>query len=115
MAEINRFIKDGQVAVAYSPGYGAGWASWASWAKPDVMETLLFHPDIIQMILDGRREEINEDWLVEHFGEAFKNSCWGGNDQLEVEWLPIGTLFRVHEYDGSESIVTLDDDIYFKA
>lgn len=112
MAEVNRYIKDGKVAVAYSPGYGAGWASWA---KQDVMETLLFHPDIIQMILDGREEEINEDWLIEHFGEAFRNVYIGGNDQLEIEWLPIGTLFRVHEYDGSESIVILDDDIHFKA
>ena len=112
MAEVNRYIKDGKVAVAYTPGFGAGWASWA---KQDVMETLLFHPDIIQMILDGREEEINEDWLVEHFGEAFRNVYCGGNVQLDVEWLPIGTVFRVHEYDGSECIVTLDDDIYFKA
>ena len=112
MAEVNRFIKDGKGAVAYSPGYGAGWASWA---KQDVMEILLFHPDIIQMILDGREEEMNEKWLIEHFGEAFRNVYCGGNGQLEVEWLPIGTLFRVHEYDGSESIVILDDDIHFKA
>ena len=112
MAEVNRYIKDGKVAVAYSPGYGAGWASWA---KQDVMETLLFHPDIIQMILDGREEEMSEDWLIEHFGEAFKNVYCGGNDQLVVKWLPIGTVFRVHEYDGSECIVILDDDIHFKA
>lgn len=112
MAEVNRYIKDEKVAVAYSPGYGAGWATWAN---QDVMETLLFHPDIIQMILDDRAEEMNNDWLIEHFGETFKNVYCGGNDQLEVEWLPIGTLFRVHEYDGSESIVILDDDIYFKA
>jgi hypothetical protein len=25
-------------------------------------------------------------------------------DDLEVAWLPVGTAFRIHEYDGSESI-----------
>jgi hypothetical protein len=28
----------------------------------------------------------------------------GGMDDLEVAWLPVGTAFRIHEYDGSESI-----------
>ena len=49
MAEVNRFIKDGKVAVATPrcfPGYGAGWASWA---KQDVMETFVvpsrYHSD----------------------------------------------------------------------
>jgi hypothetical protein len=28
----------------------------------------------------------------------------GGMQDLIIEWLPEGTLFRIHEYDGSESI-----------
>jgi hypothetical protein len=28
----------------------------------------------------------------------------GGMDSLEIAWLTVGTMFRVHEYDGSESI-----------
>jgi hypothetical protein len=28
----------------------------------------------------------------------------GGMDSLEIAWLPEGTLFRINEYDGSESI-----------
>ena len=23
-----KYIKDGKVAVAYSPGFGAGWSTW---------------------------------------------------------------------------------------
>jgi hypothetical protein len=33
----------------------------------------------------------------------------GGARDLRIEWLPIGTLFRVDEYDGSESITTTSE------
>lgn len=28
MSNVEKYIKDGMVAVAISPGYGAGWSSW---------------------------------------------------------------------------------------
>ena len=33
----------------------------------------------------------------------------GGMDSLKIEWLPEGTLFRINEYDGSESIEVKED------
>ena len=47
-----KYIKDGKVAVAYSPGYGAGWSTWES--NNALKDTMVFHPDIIKMILDGK-------------------------------------------------------------
>lgn len=104
-----KYIKDGQVAVAYSPGYGAGWATWNS----DKLETLIFHPDIINMILSNKQSEIDKNWLVEHFGEEFKNVYCGGVSNLSIEWVPVGTQFRIDEYDGYESVIELiNDNIY---
>ena len=34
--------------------------------------------------------------------------CGGGMD-LEIQWLPIGTKFRVTEYSGSEGIELADE------
>ena len=34
---------------------------------------------------------------------------------LEVEWIDEGTLFRIHEYDGWESIEYYDIEDYFMA
>ena len=31
---MNKVIRDGKVAVLYSPGYGAGWYSW-NWNHPE--------------------------------------------------------------------------------
>lgn len=106
-----KYIKNGKVAVAYSPGYGAGWSTWEF--DDELKETLLFHPDIINMILSNKQSEIDKDWLVEHFGEKFKNVYCGGASNLSIKMLSIGTQFRIDEYDGSESVIELaNDNIY---
>ena len=102
-----KYIKDGKVAVAYSPGFGAGWSTWND---NELAETLLFHPDIINMILSNKQSEIDNDWLVEHFGEEFKDVYCGGVSNLSIEWLPVGTQFRIDEYDGSEGVIELQND-----
>lgn len=113
MNDIKKYIKDGKVAVAISPCYGGAWSSWED--KPDLKATLLFHPDIIQMILDGRRLEITNKWLIEHFGEEYKYVYVGGNKHLIVEWVAVGAKFRIHEYDGSERVVLYEDENWFIA
>lgn len=97
-----KYIINGKVAVAYSPGFGAGWSTWND---DELAETLLFHPDIINMVLSNRQSEINTDWLVEHFGEEFKDVYRGGASNLSIKWVPVGTQFRIDEYDGSESVI----------
>lgn len=105
-----KYIKDGQVAVAYSPGFGAGWSTWNYGESTDI---LIFHPDIINMILSNKQSEIDNDWLVEHFGEEFKDVYCGGVDSLRIKWILVGTQFRIDEYDGSESVIELaNDNIY---
>jgi len=103
-----KYIKDGQVAVAYSPGFGAGWSTWES--NNDLKDTMVFHPDIIKMILDGRQSQIDEDWLVEHFGSEYERVYTGGAYKLKIEWIKVGTPFRIDEYDGSEHVIKLQDD-----
>jgi hypothetical protein len=112
-----KYIKDGRVAVAYSPGYGAGWSSWNTNMFPDkeVEDTLLFHPEIIKMILNGRQKEITTSWLVEHFGKEYENVYTGGAYKLKIDWVPIGRTFRIDEYDGSECIIFIESDKVFQA
>ena len=108
-----KYIRNGQVAVAYSPGYGAGWSTWES--NQELVETLIFHPDIINMILSNKQSEIDNDWLVEHFGEKFKNVYCGGVNNLSIQLIPVGTQFRIDEYDGNESVIPLESDNIYLA
>ena len=55
---MTKYIRDGEVAVLYSPGYGAGWSTWAEGSE---REQLLYDPDIVQLVLDRNSDVITPD------------------------------------------------------
>jgi hypothetical protein len=100
---MNKVIRDGKVAVLYSPGFGAGWYSWNNG-----FQQCLFEPRIVEAIEAGYDVAQLERLAYDLFGDDFYT---GGAKKLIIKWLPEGTAFRVHEYDGSESIKDAGDDI----
>jgi hypothetical protein len=96
----NRVIRDGKVAVLYSPGYGAGWSTWAD---DDQCETMLFHPRFVKWVEDGKPEPI-DDVLREVFPGVEHMPCASGAADLKIDWIECGEAFEITEYDGSESI-----------
>lgn len=91
---MNKLVKDGQVAVLYSPGFGAGWSTW----NQEVPE-ILFNPSIVEFV-----EKNQWDQLKVYVALKYPNIYEGGLTDLAVEWIPVGSEFRVSEYDGNESI-----------
>lgn len=104
---MNKVVKDGKVAVLYSPGYGAGWYTW----NTNVLECL-FHPEVVKLVEEKRHSEITDEYCRGLFGESFYA---GGSHQLGIEWMPEGTRFIIDEYAGSESIYTIDQIQYITA
>ena len=98
---IEKLIRDGKVAVLVSPGFGAGWYSWNSVHYGD---ELIFDPVLAAYIDEGKMDEA-KTYVTMRFPEAYD----GGVDDLVVHWVPVGTAFRIHEYDGSESIEIKED------
>lgn len=92
----NRLIRDGMVAVLYSPGFGAGWSSWAHNGEG---ENLLFDPVIVGYVERGGMDE-----LATYMEMRYPDAYTGGMEDLTIAWIKVGTAFRIHEYDGSESI-----------
>lgn len=101
MEKIGKVIRDGQVAVLVSPGFGAGWYSWNG------IEALLFHPQLVELVEANRREEITQELLFELTGEEHVYA--GGAEDLEIVWVPIGTQFLIDEYDGAESLTFIEN------
>lgn len=97
---MKKVIRDGNVAVLISHGYGAGWYSWNSEHKQ-----ILFHPELVRMVEEGRNDEITDDWVMNNLGIKIYT---GGKKGLCIEWIPEGTAFTVDEYDGAESLITSD-------
>lgn len=92
---MNKVIRDGKVAVLYSPGYGAGWYS-LNRNQPE----RLFDPKIVAMIEAGQHDQLEAYCKTTYGTELYP----GGAEQLKIEWLPVGTKFRIYEFDGHESI-----------
>ena len=108
-----KLVRDGQVAVLISPGFGAGWSTWAD---PDYQPQILFDPWIVDVLLSdqyNRKEKINI--ILAHCNLKYPDMYTGGVKDLQVEWVPRGTQFRVVEYDGNETLEILDQQPWITA
>lgn len=95
--------------ILYSPGFGAGWSTWSSGKEAEflltyqpIIEFLENNPDksVPQTLLDQLSDECKERFDLEPY--------LGGADDLCVDDIPDGTLFKIREYDGSESVEVLN-------
>ena len=126
MENPNRYYRDGKIAVLISPGYGAGWYSWNTEHREcifdkDIVELVLKKMDILEELkklsYKDRQEATKrtnsslmkiskiKDNIVElakqKFGDGFYTR---GAEDLEVEFVSIGSNIQINEYDGSESL-----------
>jgi hypothetical protein len=102
---MEKVVRDGKVAVVYSPGFGAGWYTWNQ-EHPE----LLFDPTIVKYV-----EDQDLDSLRSYMGLKFPEVYVSDYNDLTVKWIPQGIEFRISEYDGNESVVTKQDDTWFVA
>jgi hypothetical protein len=85
----------GEVAVIYSPGYGAGWSTWNS----ELGEAAIFDKDLVEALL------ANDHLKVASIAESkYPDAYAGGLEKASIEWVPIGSQFDILEYDGSERV-----------
>lgn len=106
MSSSNRLTRDGLVAVLYSPRHGAGWSTWNGLGTTESMD-MLFDPVIADIVAAGE-----PDWVAKVRAVTmikYPGAYLGGLEDLQVQWLPLGTHFRITEYDGAEVIETRDD------
>lgn len=107
---INKLIVDGKVALLVSPGFGAGWRTW----NYNLADFLTFDKGLVQLALSKDSVEDVKAYLDDALPDH-EHLCLLGWSDITVRWLPIGTAFRVHEYDGSESLVIYDPADYMVA
>ena len=102
---MEKVVRDGKVAVLYSPGVGSGWYTWNT-EHPG----LLYDPTVVAWVEAGRPGRDQRDDLTLYLEDKYPGMYIGSNiEDLRVAWLPIGTQFRVTEYNGSEGIEVQQD------
>jgi hypothetical protein len=101
---MKKLVRDGQVAVLVSPGFGAGWYSWHH------VEELLYDPSVVEWLEQGEMSKIEAYLALKYQDEYF-----GGLEDLEVKWVPVGARFRIDEYDGAETLVLESHETWLTA
>lgn len=96
--------------ILYSPGYGAGWSTWNHEIPREFMT---MDPTLISMAEAGATEEDVTRYIEDKFPDKY--SYLGGWGDITVKEIPAGTMFRITEYDGSESVVMYDPKSYLIA
>jgi hypothetical protein len=64
----------------------------------------LFDPGIVSLL-----EEEKFDELRTYLAIKYPKLYDGGLEDLTIEWIDEGTLFRINEYDGNETIELKED------
>lgn len=104
---MEKIERDGEVAVLYSPGFGAGWSTWAN---DDQKAALCMDARIVGPFLAG-----DLAGAVAAAKAMFPDLNTGGAYDLKVTWIEKGKKFEVEEYDGSESVHVLGARTYLVA
>ena len=99
---VEKYIRDGKVAVLYSPEYGASWNNQGSKDK----EGMLFDKDIVEAILSG--DVVKADAIAHEKYGLYA----AGAENVKIKWLDVGTVFRVNEDDGFETIEIYNSNSY---
>ena len=91
---MEKVIRDGYVAVLYSPFYGAGWYTWHG------IPELIYDPVVVGMV----ESKASEDTIVAYCKEKYGDEQYfGGAEDLVITWIVEGEQFVIEEYDGAES------------
>lgn len=102
---MQKIIRDGKVAVVYSPNFGAGWSTWLHSGENDHRDFMLFDPTLVDMV----ERKDHKEAIITYVTSKYPDTYCGGSSELAIQWLPVGTAFRIHEYDGSESVEICDE------
>ena len=101
---MEKLIKDGNVAVLVSSGYGAGFLTWGAPIEA------IFNPTLIGLIEQGNIREARN----------FAKKTWDGIstlafEELVIRWVPEGSEFIIDCYDGDETLMLKDEINWIKA
>ena len=110
---------DGRVAVLFSPGNGSTWSTQVY--NSAIEHQMIFDIRIILYVLSQEFKKYYADceYLYKQFIKSIIPNMreWNIPDvsafiQLEVVFIPENTMFRIKDYDGSESVDIFEPDKY---
>ena len=111
MNKIEWYTKDNQVAILYSPGFGAGWSTWGDRRLAYDKRVVEKWFEIQEKLAAGERFSEMMDEMEEFIDSLpeYNAPYMGGLDKVQVEWVNKGDFFYIYDYDGHETLVVESD------
>ena len=100
-------------AVLISPGYGSGWST-DNYSFPEIAydrEVVAWYFSLSPGYIDEvkiRGTDANKYASSLFTSLGYNDIYFGGLQENMIRWIPIGTIWRIREYDGAEYIEYLD-------
>ena len=91
-----------EIGVLVSRGWGAGWSTWHDYNDRDFFS---MDKTLVEMCLQEAKTEEVEAYLT----SKDKDVYMGGWEDCRVTFLPPNTAFRINEFDGNETLWTIQD------
>lgn len=101
---MEKLIKDGNVAVLVSAGYGAGFLTWGAPIEA------IFNPTLIGFIEQGKTRE-----AISFAKKTWKGITTVGIKELVIQWVPEGAEFIIDSHDGDETLMLKEEINWIKA
>lgn len=98
MAVERYYNEKNELGVLYSPEFGSGWST-------ESYEELAYDKRIVEYWLTEHpsRDDMKEFIANIGYKNFYLPMC--GYSDLEIAWIPKGTLFYIENYDGAETII----------
>ena len=90
------YNENGELGILISGGFGAGWSTWND-------RNLAYDKRIIEKWFENVSSDDMQNYIV---SLGYDRPYMGGYRNLRLEFVPRGTMYCIHEYDGAESIET---------
>lgn len=99
MAVERYYNEKNELGVLYSPGFGGGWST-------ESYEELAYDKRIVEYWLEEHPLKDEMEMFLEDigYGKDIYIAMYGYFN-LEIEWIPRGTLFYIDSHNGTETIV----------
>lgn len=100
-------------AVLISPGYGSGWFT-DNCSYPEIAydrEIIAWYSSLSPEYIDEvkiRGTDANKYASSLFTSLGYNDIYFGGLKENMIRWIPIGSIWRIREYDGAEYIEYLD-------
>ena len=115
MKNVELYYNDDRTAYAVliSSGYGSGWSTYNS-TYPEIAydkEVIAWYSTLTPKYIEqvSIRDTVANKFTQKFFNSlGYKDIYFGGLKPNMIKWIPVGSIWRVDEYDGFETVEFLD-------